>query len=70
VSCEVEERSLPYVAERMGADHIFLPSDYPHERQRDQFLGDIPEFVERPDLTDDVKTKILTENAIRFYRLR
>jgi predicted TIM-barrel fold metal-dependent hydrolase len=70
VSCEVEERSLPYVVERMGADHIFFPSDYPHERQREQFLGDIPEFLERTDLTDEVKRKILTDNAIRFYRLR
>ena len=67
VSCEVEERSLAYVVERMGADQIFFPSDYPHERQR-RISGDIPEFTGRTDLTDEIKTKILTENAIRFYR--
>lgn len=69
VTCEVEERTLPHVIERMGADWIMFPSDYPHERQRDQFLGDIPEFVERTDLSDAIKEKILFHNARRFYRL-
>ncbi|HLI27734.1 MAG TPA: amidohydrolase family protein [Chloroflexota bacterium] len=69
VTCEVEERSLPYVVERLGADYIMFPSDYPHERQREQFLGDIPEFVARTDLSDAVKEKILYHNARRFYGL-
>ena len=69
VSCEVEERSLPYVAERMGADYLLFPSDYPHERQRAQFMSDIPEFVERTDLTDAVKERILYHNPRRFYRM-
>jgi predicted TIM-barrel fold metal-dependent hydrolase len=68
-SCEVEERTLPYVVELLGEDNIFFPSDYPHERDRDEFLGDIPEFVERTDLSDRVKEKILFHNARRFYRL-
>jgi uncharacterized protein len=70
VSCEVEERSLPYVVERLGEDVILFPSDYPHERQRDQFLGDIPEFEERTDLSERVKEKILSHNARRFYNLQ
>ena len=69
VSCEAEERSLPYVAERMGEDQLLFPSDYPHERQREQFLGDIPEFVERTDLSERLKEKILYHNARKFYRL-
>ena len=69
VSCEADERSLPYVVERMGPDCIMFPSDYPHERQREQFLGDIPEFCERTDLSDEIKEKILWHNPRRFYRL-
>jgi len=69
VSCEVEERTLPYVIELMGEDNIFFASDYPHERQRDAFLKDIPEFIERNDLSDKVKEKILSRNTERFYRL-
>ena len=68
-SCEVEERTLPYVIELLGEDNIFFASDYPHERDREQFLGDIPTFVERTDLSDRVKEKILYHNARRFYRL-
>jgi hypothetical protein len=68
-SCEVEEKTLPYVVEFLGEDNIFFASDYPHERRRDQFLHDIPEFVERTDLTDKVKEKILLHNERRFYRL-
>ena len=53
----------------MGEDRIFFASDFPHERARPDFLHDIPEFVERTDLSDKVKEKILLHNARRFYRL-
>jgi predicted TIM-barrel fold metal-dependent hydrolase len=69
VTCEVEEKSVPYVAERLGEDQIMFPSDYPHERLREQFLHDIPALVERVDLSDMLKEKILFHNAERFYRL-
>lgn len=68
-SCEVEERTLPYVIELVGEDRIFFASDYPHERARPDFLHDIPEFAARTDLSDKVKEKILLHNARRFYRL-
>jgi predicted TIM-barrel fold metal-dependent hydrolase len=69
VSCEIEERSLPYVVEVFGADKILWASDYPHEREHAQYLSDIPEFMERDDLSEDVKRKILKDNAVRLYRL-
>ena len=47
VSLESEERTLPYVLELFGEDHIFFASDYPHERQRAQYLHDIPELEAR-----------------------
>jgi predicted TIM-barrel fold metal-dependent hydrolase len=43
------------------------PTDFPHERQADEFAKDVPEFLERPDLSDIAKRKILSENAKRFY---
>lgn len=69
VSCEVEERMLPYVLEAIGEDTILFPSDYPHERRREQFLHDIPEFEARTDVTDRQKEKILYHNPRRFYGL-
>jgi predicted TIM-barrel fold metal-dependent hydrolase len=69
VSLESEERTLPYVLELFGEDHVFFASDYPHERQRAQYLEDIPQLEARPDISDSAKRKILAENAKRFYRL-
>jgi hypothetical protein len=69
VSLESEERTLPYVLELFGEDHIFFASDYPHERPRAQYLHDIPELEARKDITDTAKRKILADNARTFYRL-
>ncbi len=69
VSCEVEEQTLPYVVEVFGADKILWASDYPHERVHHEYLKDIPEFMERTDLSEDVKRKILKDNAVRLYGL-
>lgn len=69
VSCEVEEQTLPFVLQAIGEDHILFASDYPHERDREAFLGDIPEFLARTDLSVAVKDKILYQNALRFYGL-
>jgi predicted TIM-barrel fold metal-dependent hydrolase len=60
---------LPYVLDLFGEDHIFFASDYPHERQRAQYLHDIPELEARTDISDTAKRKILADNARTFYRL-
>jgi uncharacterized protein len=67
VSCEVEERTLPYVLDTLGADQVFFASDYPHERSHHEYLHDIPEFLERSDLSETNKRKVLRDNALRFY---
>ncbi|SRR5581483_4257431 len=69
VTCELEESTLPLVAERLGAGQIMYPSDFPHERAWAQFMHDLPEFREREDLSDAVKQQVLHENPRRFYRL-
>lgn len=67
VSCEVEERTLPYVLDQMGEDQVFFASDYPHEREHAQYLEDIPAFMKRVDLSEGAKRKVLRDNALRFY---
>jgi predicted TIM-barrel fold metal-dependent hydrolase len=69
VSCEVEERSLPFAVQMMGEGQIFFASDYPHERAHDEYLRDIPQFLERDDLSEGAKRSILRDNALRFYGL-
>lgn len=70
VSIESEERTLPFVIQLFGEDHIFFASDYPHERSREEYLKDIPELSAREDVSDAAKRKLLAENAIRFYDLQ
>jgi predicted TIM-barrel fold metal-dependent hydrolase len=67
VSCEVEERTLPYVLEQLGTQQVFFASDYPHEREHSQYLHDLPEFWARSDLSDNAKRGITRDNALRFY---
>lgn len=66
-NCEIEERTLPYVLELCGEDKFFFASDFPHERRKDEFHRDVDELLNRKDLTDRQKEKILTLNARRFY---
>ncbi|MCH7553438.1 MAG: amidohydrolase [Chloroflexi bacterium] len=65
ISFDPDEWTLPYVAQYLGADRIVYASDYPH------YDGKFPDSVkivaERKDLTDEVKAKILGENALTLY---
>ena len=50
VSCEPEEKTLPYVAEWLGADNILFPSDYPH--WDGAFPEAVNELMERQDVSE------------------
>jgi predicted TIM-barrel fold metal-dependent hydrolase len=69
-TAEVEEDTLPYVLSLLGDEVILWASDYPHERERDEFGGDIPYFRARKDISDAAKQKILYDNALRYYRMQ
>ena len=68
VTMEVEERTAPYLSELIRDDVIMWASDFPHERERDQFGGDLPHLYARKDLSDEFKRKMLYDNPVRFYR--
>jgi predicted TIM-barrel fold metal-dependent hydrolase len=69
VTCEGEERILPAVAQVFGANHLMYPSDFPHEQERPYYRQHVEELLAREDLDATLKRKILSENAVRFYRL-
>ena len=69
VTCELDEKILDVVARELGEDTLMYPSDFPHEKAVGEFGTDIPEFLERPDLSTGLKKKILYDNAKRFYGL-
>lgn len=68
-TAEVEEHTLPYVLDLLRDDVILWASDFPHERERDQFGSDIPYLRARQDISAEAKHRILCENAARFYGL-
>lgn len=62
--CEPEEAMLPYVA-GLYPDAVCFTSDYPHWDAK--FPGAVESLAEREDLSAELKRKILSENAARFY---
>ncbi len=68
-TCEVDEKALPYVLERLGGDQVLWASDYPHERARADFFHDLPDFFAREDVSPDLRKKILCDNPKRYYGL-
>lgn len=69
VSAELDEAGLSNTIDAIGSDRIIYPSDYPHERRHEAFAGDIPRFLDDPRFTDEIKARILHDNAKRLYRI-
>jgi predicted TIM-barrel fold metal-dependent hydrolase len=61
-SAEPEEKSLPHVLETIGDDLIIFATDYPHSGSA--FTADL---LDRTDISDEAKTKILHDNGKRLF---
>jgi uncharacterized protein len=66
-SCAPDEFLIPSVAASVGADSIIFSSDYPHSDGL--FPHAVRTIKERQDLSEDVKRKVLGENAARLFNL-
>ena len=66
--CECEERTIPDAVRWGLGDTLLYASDYPH------WDGDWPHTIrstlERDDLSDTAKRKLVHDNALRFYGTR
>jgi len=69
IGCEGGEKGLAYQVERVGNQHFFFASDFPHEIGPGDILHEIDEVREYPGLTEEDKAAILAGNAKRFYQL-
>jgi predicted TIM-barrel fold metal-dependent hydrolase len=67
VACEYEDH-LPYIMQYAGEDNLIIGTDYGHT---DPFsnVQALKVFVDRSDLSDNVKRKIVRDNAKAFYGL-
>lgn len=62
---EIEESSIPFVIERIGADKLLYASDYPHWDS--SWPNTVKTFLGRDDISDADKRLILGENPQRLY---
>jgi uncharacterized protein len=63
---EVDETTIPYVAGVLGEERLLYSSDYAHW---DCVCPDsVKTIVERGDLSDRVKRRLLGENAVELFR--
>lgn len=67
IGFEADDSQAPYVARCVGAERLLYASDYPHFDAK--FPDSVATVLARPDLTDEQKRLMLSENAIRFYGL-
>lgn len=65
---ELEEHGLATGIEQFGEDVFFCASDYPHEPKH-EFPEAIDEFMERVDVPETAKRKVLWDNPIAMYGL-
>jgi predicted TIM-barrel fold metal-dependent hydrolase len=70
-NAECEEVVLPPVLSEMGEDYFMYASDYPHYGDIVEGLpfGVVAKWRERQGITEAARSKVLWENAARFYRL-
>jgi predicted TIM-barrel fold metal-dependent hydrolase len=66
VSTEVEDALLPQVLDLIGEDHVIFGSDMPHG-DRERFAAKM--LLDRVDVGQTAKRKILEANPRRLYRL-
>ena len=56
---EVEESALPLAAQVANDNALIWASDYPHERDQRDFSHDIPNLINRKDVSDELRTTAL-----------
>lgn len=69
VHCELDEEGLASAIHKLQREDIFFcASDYPHERPED-YPAKIEAFLDRRDLPEGAKRKVLWDAAARMYDL-
>lgn len=64
---EPEERAIPQIAALIGEDRLLYASDYPHWDS--EWPNTTKTILDRSDLSEGLKQKLLGDNARKFYGL-
>ena len=64
VAAEADDSMLPQEMALLGEDQILFSSDFPHDEGRGDAMAEV---LERRDLSENQKRKILCDNTLRFF---
>ena len=64
MAAEADDRMLQQLFDLIGEDHVLFSSDFPHGEGRDNAALEI---IERQDLSESHKRKLLYDNTVRFF---
>jgi predicted TIM-barrel fold metal-dependent hydrolase len=67
ISCDPDEKTIPSLAERYGADRFMWASDFPHADHTPEYIGDLDELAAAFD--DNDRRQFLGDNARGLYRI-
>ena len=67
ISCDPDERSIPALADRFGADRFLWASDFPHADHTPEYINDLDELAGM--FTPDDRRKFLGDNARQLFAL-
>jgi predicted TIM-barrel fold metal-dependent hydrolase len=65
ISCDPDERTIPSLAERFGADRFLWASDFPHADHTPEYINDLDELVAAFPEAD--RQLFLGDNARRLF---
>lgn len=68
ISCDPDERTIPALAERFGADRFMWASDFPHADHTPEYLRDLEELAGMfPD--DGARRRFLGDNCRELFQI-
>lgn len=67
ISCDPDERTVPHLAERFGADRFMWASDFPHVDHTPEYVRDLEELAGM--FPDETRQAFLGDNARKLFKL-
>jgi uncharacterized protein len=67
ISCDPDERTIPALADRFGADRFLWASDFPHADHTPEYVGDLEELAAA--FSDADRPKFLGDNARALFHI-
>lgn len=68
ISCDPDERTIPALAERFGADRFLWASDFPHADHTPEYIDDLNELAGA--FPEDQRRLFLGDNARRLFKIQ